>query len=545
MLRLSVRPNRLTYPFVSKSVASLSLLSLGRGLHCLIVKSGVEYDAFVRVHLADMYVKLGKTRGAFKMFDETPERNKSESVLLWNVLINGCSKIGYLRKAVELFGVMPKKNAASWVSLIDGFMRKGDLKKVGELFEQMPEKGVVSWTAMINGFSQNGEAETALAMFFQMLDAGVRANDFTVVSALSACAKVGALEAGVRVHNYISCNDFGLKGAIGTALVHMYAKCGNIEAASLVFGETKEKDLLTWTAMIWGLAIHGRYEQAIQCFKKMMYSGIEPDGTVFLAILTACWYSGQVKLALNFFDSMSFDYFIEPSVKHYTVVVNLLSRVGQVDKALNFINKMPETPDFMIWGALFCACRTHKNTKIAKIALQQLLQLKPKHPSSYVLLSNIYAAEGRWKDVARVRTLMQRRSIKKDPGWSYIEVNGHVHRFEAGGHKLAKEIHSKLEDIMAGAREQGYMPGTEWVLRNIQEEKEEASGCHSEKLALAFGLIQTTPGTTIKIVKKLTICGDCHSLMKYASKISQREIVLRDTRFHYFKDGTCSCRDYW
>lgn len=242
---------------------------------------------------------------------------------------------------------------------------------------------------------------------------------------------------------------------------------------------------------------------------------------------------------------MRFDYFIEPSVKHHTVVVNLLSRVGQVDKALNFINKMPETPDFMIWGALFCACRTHKNTKIAKIALQQLLQLKPKHPSSYVLLSNIYAAEGRWKDVARVRTLMQRRSIKKDPGWSYIEVNGHVHRFEAGGHKLAKEIHSKLEEIMAGAREQGYMPGTEWVLHNIKEEKEEALGCHSEKLALAFGLIQTTPGTTIKIVKKLTICGDCHSLMKYASKISQREIVLRDTRFHYFKDGTCSCRDYW
>ncbi|XP_024958235.2 pentatricopeptide repeat-containing protein At1g04840 isoform X3 [Citrus sinensis] len=329
MLRLSVRPNRLTYPFVSKSVASLSLLSLGRGLHCLIVKSGVEYDAFVRVHLADMYVQLGKTRGAFKVFDETPEKNKSESVLLWNVLINGCSKIGYLRKAVELFGMMPKKNVASWVSLIDGFMRKGDLKKAGELFEQMPEKGVVSWTAMINGFSQNGEAEKALAMFFQMLDAGVRANDFTVVSALSACAKVGALEAGVRVHNYISCNDFGLKGAIGTALVDMYAKCGNIEAASLVFGETKEKDLLTWTAMIWGLAIHGRYEQAIQYFKKMMYSGTEPDGTVFLAILTACWYSGQVKLALNFFDSMRFDYFIEPSVKHHTVVVNLLSRVGQ------------------------------------------------------------------------------------------------------------------------------------------------------------------------------------------------------------------------
>lgn len=274
MMRLGIKPDGLTYPFVLKSVASLCTTGLARALHCLILKCGFEFDAFVRVSLVDMYVKLERIRLALKVFDESPDRNKSEGVLLWNMLINGCGKVGDLEKAMELFEAMPGKNVVSWSSLIDGFMRNGDLKKARELFEQMPEKNVVSWTTMVNGFLLNGESEKALAMFFQMLDEGVRANDHAIVSALSACAKVGALEAGVRVHNYISSNGFVLNGAIGTALVNMYAKSGNIEAASLVFGETKQKDLLTWTAMIWGWAIHGRYERAIQCFKQMMYSGI-------------------------------------------------------------------------------------------------------------------------------------------------------------------------------------------------------------------------------------------------------------------------------
>ncbi|KAL5848555.1 hypothetical protein ACOSQ4_006568 [Xanthoceras sorbifolium] len=549
MLRSSVRPDRLTYPFVLKSLANLCLGGLGRAVHCSVVKSGVEFDTFVRVSLVDMYVKVEELGLAMKVFDESPEKNKSESVLLWNVLINGCCKFGDLGKAVELFEGMPERYSGSWNSLIYGFMRNGDWKRASELFEQMPEKNVVSWTTMVSGLSQNGEEEKALAIFFRMLDEGVRANDLTIVSALSASAKIGALEAGLHIHDYISSGGFRLNVAIGTALVDMYAKCGNIEAASLVFGKTKEKNLLTWTAMIWGWAIHGRVEQAFQCFKQMMYSGIKPDGIVFLAILTACSHSGKVDMGLNFFNSMTCDYSLEPTMKHYTLIVDLLGRAGRLDEALIFIQRMPITPDFVIWGALFCACRAHKNIKMAELASQRLLELEPKHPGSYIFLSNIYAAAGRWDDVERVRTLMQSKSVKKDPGWSYIEADGQVHSFVAGdhAHKHAKDIYLKLEEIVAGARKQGYMPGTEWVLHNIEEEeKEDALGSHSEKLALAFGLIQTAPRTTIRIVKNLRVCGDCHSLMKYASKMSQREIVLRDIkRFHHFKDGFCSCGDYW
>ncbi|XAR68114.1 hypothetical protein NMG60_11003127 [Bertholletia excelsa] len=312
---------------------------------------------------------------------------------------------------------------------------------------------------------------------------------------------------------------------------------------------TKDRDFRTWSVIIWGLAIHGCFPQAYQYFRKMMSEGVKPDGVAFLAILTACLHSGQVNKGLCLFDSMRFEYSIEPTVKHYALVVDLLGRAGRLDEALSLIQSMPFDPDFVIWGALFCACRAHKNIEMAEIVSQRLLQLEPKHPGSYVFLSNIYAEVGRWEDVERVRSLMKNRGVEKDPGWSYVEVDGQVHSFIAGdhAHQRAEEIYQKLEEITKSARQQGYMPEIEWVLHNIEEEeKEDALGSHSEKLALAFALISTWPKKTIRIVKNLKICGDCHSLMKYVSKMCQREIILRDIkRFHHFNNGICSCGDYW
>ncbi|XP_039029819.1 pentatricopeptide repeat-containing protein At1g04840-like [Hibiscus syriacus] len=549
MLRHRVRPDKLTYPFVIKSVAGEGLRCLGLILHGRIIKSGVEFDTFVRVSLVEMFVKLEEMCFALQVFDESPERNKGESILLWNVLINGFCKVGNLGKAMELFEAMPEKNIGSWNSLINGLMRNGDLNKATQLFDEMKEKDVVSWTTIVNGLSQNGDHQKALSMFFKMLEVGLRPNDLTLVSALSACAKIGALKAGVSIHRYIVENGFQFNQAIATALVDMYSKCGNIQSADKVFEETKEKDIRTWSVMIWGWAIHGFYGQVIQCFKNMIFSGIKPDAVVFLALLTACSHTGLVDLGLNFFASMRLDYSIEPTMKHYTLVVDLLGRAGRLDEAMKFIERMPIGPDFVTWGALFCACRAHKNIKMSELVSQKLLQLEPKHPGSYVFMSNVYAAVGRWEDAERTRTAMQSRAVGKDPGWSSIEVDGQVHSFVAGdhSHKHTREIYLKLEEIVAGAREQGYMPETGWVLHNIEEEeKEDALGSHSEKLALTFALLHTSSGTTIRIVKNLRVCGDCHSLMKYVSKMSQREIVLRDIkRFHHFKDGACSCGDYW
>lgn len=550
MLKLNIRPNRLSFPFVLKSVVGLGDQWLGVLVHVGILKMGLEFDSFVRVSLVDMYVKVDLLGPALQLFDESPERNKLESVLLWNVMINGCCKNGILEKAIELFEAMPERNLGSWNCLINGLMRNCQVDKAMEIFERMVEKNVVSWTTMIHGLSLNGMHDMALEMFFRMVqEEGMRANDLTLVSVLCACAKIGALEAGIRIHNYCSNNNFRLNAAIGTALVDMYAKCGQIHSASQVFHDTKKKDIRTWSVMIWGWAIHGCVEQALQCFENMKSAGIEPDEVVFLAVLAACSHAGRVDHGLKLFDSMKLDYSIEPTMKHYAVIVDLYGRAGHLDEALRFIQSMPLAPDVVIWGALFSACHIHKNVEMAKYVSEKLLQLEPNHSGGHVFMSNIYAGVRIWEEVERLRTSMKDKGSVKDTGWSYMEVDGKLHTFVAGdqAHVHTQEIYSKLEEITNRAREQGYMPETEWVHHNIEEEeKEDALGSHSEKLALAFGLISTDPGVVLRIVKNLRICGDCHCLMKYVSKLSQREIVVRDIkRFHHFKDGICSCQDYW
>ncbi|KAJ8774195.1 hypothetical protein K2173_009626 [Erythroxylum novogranatense] len=549
MLRSSVRPDHLTFPFILKSVASLNFKELGGALHTMTLKSGLGSESFVLVSLTDMYVKVNKLGLAVKVVDESPHRLDSRGTILWNILINGYCKVGKVRKARELFDAVPQKETASWNSLINGLLKNGDMGQAKDVFDQMPDKDVVSWTTMVNGLLENGEHGKALSMFSRMLEEDVKPSDFTIVSALKACAKIGALEAGSSIHNYVLENGFRLTRGIQTALVDMYVKCGDVESASEVFKEVKGHDIHTWSAMIWGLAIHGHFEQAMQCFRQMMYAGVKPDEVVFLALLTACVHSGEVELGLNFFESMRLDYSIRPTVKHYTLIVELLGRAARLKEAIGFIENMPITPTFVIWGTFFCACRVHRNFDMEKLAAHKLLELETNHPESYIFLSNVYTAVGRWKDVKRVQELLQDRRVDKHPGWSCIEVEHNVHCFVAGDrtHKDAKRIYGKLEETMEDARKLGYVPGHEWAVHDIEvEEKEETLGIHSEKLALSFGLICSSPGTTIRIVKNIRICGDCHSFVKYASRITQTKIVLRAVkRFHYFKDGNCSCGDFW
>ncbi|XP_059275876.1 pentatricopeptide repeat-containing protein At1g04840 [Lycium ferocissimum] len=551
MLKMGIKPNKLTYPFVLKSLTALCEKRLGSVIHCGVLKMGLEYDVFVRVCLVEMYVKNELFDLALQLFDESPERNKDESVLLWNVVIYGCCRDGRVSKALALFEEMPERNAGSWNTMLSGLLRNGEVDKAMEFFDGMErnEKNVVSWTCVISGLTLNGLHQKALDLFFKMVEEGIKPNGLTTVSALSACAKTGALEAGRKIHDSITNNGLHLNVAVANALVDMYAKCGYIESASLVFSRLKEKDIRTWSIMIWGWAIHGHVDKALRCFEQMRLAGIKPDGVSFLAVLTGCSHAGHVDQGLQIFDSMQHEWSIEPTMKHYAAVVDLLGRAGRFDEALKFIGSMPLEPDYVIWGALFSACRAHKNIEVAKVASEKLLQLEPKHAGSYVFLSNVYAGAGRWDDVESVRSSMKNKNVEKNPGWSSMEVDGQLHTFVAGdnAHTRKQEIYSKLEEIIRGAKQQGYVPETEWVLHNIdEEEKEGALGSHSEKLALAFGLISTGPGVIIMIVKNLRVCGDCHSLMKYVSRMSQRVIVLRDIkRFHHFKDGVCSCKDYW
>ncbi|CAI0380238.1 unnamed protein product [Linum tenue] len=423
------------------------------------------------------------------------------------------------------------------------------------VFSQYHPKNVFLFNALIRGLVKNARFEVALSHFVLMLRSDARPDRMTYPFVLKSTAQLFLRRLAGELHCMIFKTGVELDSFVEVSLADMYVKIEELGYALKVFDESPHRldsrSTLLWNVLINGCCKKGDIVKAMELFHTMPGRGIKPDEVVFLALLTACTHAGQVDLGLNIFDSMRLDYQIDPSMKHYSLIVDLLGRAGRLNEALKFIEEMPINPDLVIWGTLFCACRAHKNVEIAEFAVTKLLELEPKHPGSYVFLSNAYAAVGRWEDAERVRSSMQDKGVGKGPGWSHVEVDGQVHRFVAGDnahHKDANEIHQKLEEIMSGARKQGYMPGTEWVLHNIEEEeKEDALGSHSEKLALAFALIQTSPKTApIRIVKNLRICGDCHSLMKYASIMSQREIIVRDIkRFHHFKDGTCSCGDYW
>lgn len=230
-------------------------------------------------------------------------------------------------------------------------------------------------------------------------------------------------------------------------------------------------------------------------------------------------------------------------------MVDLLGRAGQVDEAYSFIQKMPMEPNERIWGALLSACHVYSNMDIGLRAADHLFQLVPEHAGYYVLLSNIYAKAGRWEDVTTVRSIMKGKGIKKMPGVSNVELNRQVHSFLSGdqSHPQAKKIYEELDVIVGKLKEVGYVPQTVSALHDVEEEdKEKHLSVHSEKLAIVFVMINTEPGTPIRVTKNLRVCGDCHIAIKLISKIIRRDIIVRDmNRFHHFQNGICSCDDYW
>eukprot|EP01018_Ginkgo_biloba_P013188 Gb_32449 [translate_table: standard] len=283
-------------------------------------------------------------------------------------------------------------------------------------------------------------------------------------------------------------------------------------------------------------------------------TGIPPNHFTFASVLPACakltsLEQGLVEEGYQYFYRMNQHYHITPVMEHYVCMVDLLGRAGRLDEALEFINKMPIKPNATVWKSLLAACRIHTNIEVGEFVAECLIELDPKNAGPYVLLSNIYATVGRWDDSEKVRRMMKDRRVKKMPGCSWIEVNKQMHTFVVGdrSHPQTQKIYAKLESLYSQMKSAGYVPDTRFVLHDVEEEqKEQIIFHHSEKLAIAFGLINTSPNTTIRVIKNLRVCSDCHSAAKFISKIVAQEIVLRDAnRYHHFKDGWCSCGDYW
>lgn len=352
-----------------------------------------------------------------------------------------------------------------------------------------------------------------------------------------------------QLHGYIIRVGFDDNAFIASSLVDMYAKCGNIRVAKWIFDKMKMHDMVSWTAMIMGYALHGYAHDAISLFKQMETEGVRPNYVAFVAVLTACSHAGLINEGWKYFHSMRQNYGITPGIEHYAAMADLLGRAGKLDEAYDLISSMNNKPPGSVWSTLLSACRVHKNIDLAEKVAEKLFEVDPENIGAYVLLSNIYSAAGMWKDKAKLRYTMKNRGIKKMPAASWIEVKNKMHTFTTGdtSHPLYEKINAALHVLLEKMEREGYVPDTSEVLHDVDEEhKKLLLHGHSERLAIAFGIISTPSGTTIRITKNIRVCADCHTAIKLISKIVGREIIVRDnSRFHHFYGGSCSCGDYW
>ncbi|PWA84565.1 tetratricopeptide repeat (TPR)-like superfamily protein [Artemisia annua] len=439
-----------------------------------------------------------------------------------------------------------KFNLVSVNSIISSFMKMGDVDIAKKMFRKMHKRDLISWNTMIGGFVRNARFEEAFGVYRKMLNSNIEPDKFTFSSIITACARVGALDQAKWIHNLLTEKQIELNFILSAALIDMYSKCGRIETAKTIFKSVKRDDVSVWNAMINGLAMHGLAMDAIATFTQMEDENTLPDSITFVGILTACSHSGLTQQGREYFDLMRTKYSINPQLEHYGAMVDLFGRAGLLEEAYEVIKGMPMDPDVVIWRAFLSACRTHRKPELAEVAVSKISHLES---GDYVLLSNTYCSVNKWDDAEKLRHVMREKRVNKSRGKSWVEFGGAIHQFKSGdrSHPETESIYKILEALIGRIREQGFAPVTELVLMDISEEEKEGNlSYHSEKLALAYGILKSSPGSEIRISKNLRTCLDCHSWLKLVSKVLKRVIVVRDRiRFHRIEDGQCSCGDYW
>lgn len=511
----ALRPDHFVLASIASATARLRSLCLGKQLHGHFVASPYSSDDVVKSSLIDMYCKCGVPDDARKVFDS-----------------------------------IVAKNSVMWTALISGYVLNGRSDEALELFRSMPGRTLFAWTALISGFVRSGESVSAVKLFVDMRRDGVSIDDaFVLSSAIGGAADLAAHVLGRQLHSLTMRLGFSSSMIVGNAVVDMYSKCSDIHSAREVFEEITGRDIISWTTMLVGEAQHGRAEEAFSLYDRMVLAGVKPNEVTFVGLIYACSHAGLVQKGRQLFDSMKGEYGINPRLQHYTCYLDLLSRSGHLAEAEELITTMPYVPDEATWASLLSACKKYNNAEMSIRVADNLLELRPKYPSTYVLLSNVYAVNGKWDSVDTVRKLMADMEIRKEPGYSWIEVGREFRLFHAGEVPidLREEILGFLEELVSEMRQRGYVPDTSSVMHDLEEHEKEHHLClHSERLAVAFGILRSPLGSVIRVVKNLRVCNDCHTVMKFISEIFQRKIIVRDaSRFHHFEGGKCSCSEFW
>ncbi|EPS69104.1 hypothetical protein M569_05662, partial [Genlisea aurea] len=543
---------------VAETSMICGLCSDGRVDEAREIFDGMRFRSVVSwTSMISGYTHNGKVDVARKLFEVMPERNE----VTWTAMLTGYAQCGRTDEAWRLFNAMEVESPVASSAMILALGENGDVSRARDVFDLTADKDEGTWSAMIKTYERKGYETEALSLFRDMQQQAewtattttVKPNFPSLISALAVCASLASLDPGKQIHGRILRSGLDGDVFLSSVLTTMYMKCGDVAKAGIVFEAYRgERDAAMWNAMITGYAQHGLGDEALRVFDRMPSSRIQPDSVTFVGILSACSYSGKVDEGRAIFATMKPKYGIEPSTEHYACLVDLLGRAGLLNEALQTINGMPVEADAIVWGSLMGACRSHVNSDMGEVAADRLLRLEPHNAGPFVLLSHIYASKGRWGDVARLRRNMRNHRITKSPGCSWIEVDKRVHMFTGGEsrpHPEHEQIVRKWDELNSMIKEEGYRPDGAFALHDVdEEEKVQNLRNHSEKLAVAYGIMKLVPrgAAVIRVMKNLRVCGDCHSAIKLVSKVIGREIVLRDAnRFHHFKDGSCSCKDFW
>ncbi|KAG9141671.1 hypothetical protein Leryth_019294 [Lithospermum erythrorhizon] len=577
-------PNGSLYNKLIKMCTQLKRLPEGKMVHTHFLNSRFSHYVVPYNTLISFYGSCECVEDAREVFDGMPDRD----MVSWTALITCYAQnerfvegmvafremlkggfvaneftLGSVLKAAagiggrgeegkEVHGVCVKSGYEGDVyvgsALVDMYARSGCMNEARNVFDGLECKNGVSWNALIAGHARKGEEDSSIKLFMEMRRGGFMPTHFTYSSIFAACASSGALEQGKWVHVHLIKSGLLLIAFIGNTLLDMYGKAGSIEDARKVFDRLVKRDVISWNSMLTACAQHGLGQETVNGFEEMRRKGFEPNQVTFLCVLTACSHAGLLDKGLHYFELMK-KYNIDPGISHYVTMVDLLGRAGRLDHAHCFIQQMPIEPSAAIWKALLGACRMHKKMELGAYAAERVFKLDPHDSGPHILLSNMYASEGRLKDAARVRKMMNDSGVKKEPACSWVDIENVVHMFVSNddSHPQIGEIRRLWGEITEKIKNMGYVPDKSHVLWfSNEQEREERLQYHSERLALAFSLLNTPSRSPVRIKKNIRICGDCHTVFKFTSTVVKREIIIRDTnRFHHFRDGACSCGDYW
>ncbi|PON36035.1 Tetratricopeptide-like helical domain containing protein [Parasponia andersonii] len=503
MIAEGVKPDSSSFTIALKACASLLDLRTGEEIWFKAIELGYEYDAFVGSSVLNLYAKCGRIDEAASVFYKMPRRD----LVCWTSMVTGYIRSGRSLEAVDTYRRMQKEGVEAdgvvmlgliqacasledsklgfsihgylirrdhpmdvvlQTSLVDMYAKTGKLEFACRLFRKMVYKNVVSWDALISGYAQNGFPVNALEMLVKMQSCGFEPDLVSLVSALLACSQVGFLKLGKSIHGYVA-RRLDFDQVSGTAVIDMYSKCGCLSYARALFDRTKTKDLIFWNAMIASYGIHGQGKEALSLFLKMTES-LKPDHATFASLLSACSHSGFVKEGRYWFHLMQSEFKILPGEKHYLCMVDLLARAGQVEEAYQLIGSMSTEPGLPIWVALLAGCYNHGKLLIGEIATKKIIELNPNDLGVYALISNFYAKERKWNEVAGLKNIMKQTGIKKIPGYSAVEVNGNFHSFlvEDNNYHQYKAIVQFLEKLDHQMRIMEYLPNAELLWYDLE-----------------------------------------------------------------------------